>query len=831
MNRQLKICLLHTDFLLTKAVFPADNQTMRTLFSVSLLVLLTSCLIPAQAPTVVSQQPSTQIEKIDPVPVQSMIAGTETGIYRLTGSTPAIPLWTGGKVSRIIRTEQTSDDGTISDRWFFVTSQGILTSTDLVTFEYRNSGLPFLTIKQYDGVITTFVQQPAQLKDLSVHPQNSKILVTATKDTVYITYDAGLSWQSLGSMSGGTAGIKAVAVATMNRPGTGKAAVKNKDGTINPAVAPQTDLVVFMSHPIFGFSYICPELQNRSWADVSAGFETLPTQTYPDEISDILPVVRTGAEGFPETELYISQSFMPRIYRFDWKKKRAEKIYAGSEPADTIDGMTWNGSNLVYTRPGTVETFNPDTGNVESVPAAYAAWKNSFSSLVDRGDLNSVWLPSDDKLGLTLSELWLLNPGLCTGTYAEKALGRKSVYVPVNHVMTQTGINTFKSMIAKNGLDSLVIDMKDDYGLLRYDSKDPVVMQKGFISRYSVQLDHFVSEFKKDHIYLIARIVVFKDKNLASYDGGKYAVWDKTTGKPWIGTKGFVDVTDPVSGAITGKQMQYYDEHWVDPYSPDVWEYNIAIARELISRGFDEIQFDYIRFPTDGQNMNQATFRWKSAGMDKESALISFLSYARKNIHAPIGIDIYGANGWYRSGARTGQDVELLSQYVDVISPMFYPSHFEQTFLNFAPYSERPYRVYFYGTYRASVIGRNRVVIRPWVQAFYLNVSYDRQFYDKTYVQKEIFGVRDSVNRGYMYWNNAGRYDDICPDVGSAAYTGSAPEADARFRKPALSSAAEQLPGFVPLPVTDLNMENSRSDTLSLKNIQQLWQAYSTSGS
>lgn len=68
--------------------------------------------------------------------------------------------------------------------------------------------------------------------------------------------------------------------------------------------------------------------------------------------------------------------------------------------------------------------------------------------------------------------------------------------------------------------------------------------------------------------------------------------------------------------------------------------------------------------------------------MDKESALVSFLAYARDNINAPIGIDIYGANGWYRSGTRTGQDVELMSDYVDVICPMFYPSHFEQDFWN-----------------------------------------------------------------------------------------------------------------------------------------------------
>ena len=223
----------------------------------------------------------------------------------------------------------------------------------------------------------------------------------------------------------------------------------------------------------------------------------------------------------------------------------------------------------------------------------------------------------------------------------------------------------------------------------------------------------------------------------------------------------------------------------MDPYAPDVWEYNTAIARELISRGFDEIQFDYIRFPTDGYNLKNAEFRWWQKGMDKESALVSFLSYARKNIDAPIGIDIYGANGWYRSGSRTGQDVEMLAKYVDVVSPMFYPSHFEQGFMNYQPYPDRPYRIYFYGTYRTTVIGRNRIVVRPWVQAFNLNVSYDRQYYNSDYVQKEIFGVRDGVNRGYMYWNNQGNYETIRPDIGNQLYTGQAMEASPRFRKPA----------------------------------------------
>jgi hypothetical protein len=119
---------------------------------------------------------------------------------------------------------------------------------------------------------------------------------------------------------------------------------------------------------------------------------------------------------------------------------------------------------------------------------------------------------------------------------------------------------------------------------------------------------------------------------------------------------------------------------------------------------------------------------------------------------------------------------------------MFYPNHFEQTFLAHKPETERPYRIYFYGTYRNAVIARDRALIRPWVQAFYLPVSYDKKYYNTEYVSREIYGVRDSTNHGYMYWNNSGRYDDISPDIADDdAYPWTAPEADSSFRKPALT--------------------------------------------
>ena len=744
---------------------------MRKVFLFFLLCLM--CILPmelfAQNPDfeqVDINRPLYKIPKSIPAQeeahlFQHILTGTETGLYKIVGSDTPVPLWNESRVTQILRTQ--TDSG---EQWFFVTGHGLLYSNDLKNFTIigNEQGLPVLTLKEYDGQKTRLVKRAKEIKDIAVHPQNPNILVATTDKTVYLSRDGGQNWKSLG-FSAQTAGAKAVAVASM------------------------PELTVFMSHPIYGLSYIYPDRKNPSWIDITGGFDVLPTQTYPDELSDIAAVVRTDSEGAEHTEIYISQTFLPNIFKLDWETKRGVRIYHGEEPTDTIDGLFWTGTNLLYTRPAGLSMVNISSGENIGIPSEFSMWQRSIAKVPE--PVYSAYVPrnlSGFERGLILNELWMLKPEKVYTEYASEKLNKiKSLYVPAGIGKTVSGQDKMLKILKENNLNSIVIDMKDDSGVLRYKTKDPLVSQKGFVSKYAVELDSFVEKFKKEDIYLIARIVVFKDKHLSTYGKSKYAVWNSSTNSQWLGIKGTEEVKDE-EGNVTDTKTLYYDEHWVDPYSHEVWEYNVAIAKELIARGFDEIQFDYIRFPTDGLNLKRASYRWQDEGMDKESALISFLSYARQNIDAPIGIDIYGANGWYRSGARTGQDVELLSEYVDVICPMFYPSHFEQGFLAHSPAVERPYRIYFYGTYRNSVIARNRSVIRPWAQAFKLPVSYDRRYYDANYVQRQIYGVRDSANHGYMYWNNVGRYDDIRPDVSDdEPYPWTLKEADMKYRKPALT--------------------------------------------
>lgn len=696
------------------------------------------------------------------------LVGGDAGLFRITERNAAIPIWTEGRVDQLIRVNFTDEKNILIPGWLMRTSKGIFYSEDLKTFEERDNGLSFLTIKKYKDKNKSLEKQIQELKDICVNPLNNRQMVTATKDNVYITMDGGLTWKNIGSMSRSTPGVKAVAIATINN---------------------QT--VVFMSHPIFGLSYYIVDKEKPVWTDVSAGFEIMESLSSPDEIADILPVVRIDENGNRYTEIYLSQTFIPRIYKFDWEKKRGELIYKGNEPVDCIDGLSVIDNVLLYTHLENFGSIDLDTLKSPGVPKESPQWDKAFSAVP--GMVNTAWIPkgrSGFDQSVSLNELWLLYPGTVNSPYAEKATGRKSIYASCYQCSFPSGVEKFRKIVKERNMNSIVIDMKDDYGYLRYDTQDPLVKEKCSTSSYAIKdLNSFIQNYKSEGFYLVARIVTFKDRSLSRYAGGKYAVWDVKQNKAWVGIRGTEDVLDEEGNPTGEKQTDYYDENWVDPYSEEVWEYNVAIAKELIERGFDEIQFDYIRFPTDGTNLGNAKYRWKDNGMDKESALISFLSYARENIEAPIGIDIYGANGWYRSGTRTGQDAEMLAEYVDVIGPMFYPSHFEQTFLNYAPAADRTYRVYYYGSFRNTILCRNRAIIRPWIQSFYLNVSYDRLYYNSDYVLKELFGTRDSLDRGYMCWNNSGEYGTTPADVGPTdKYIGTTPEASEEFRKPAIGT-------------------------------------------
>jgi hypothetical protein len=306
-------------------------------------------------------------------------------------------------------------------------------------------------------------------------------------------------------------------------------------------------------------------------------------------------------------------------------------------------------------------------------------------------------------------------------------------------------IDQFFSFLKENKMNSVVVDFKDDNGNLTYNSEFAPAVRMGNIKKI-IDIEKFIEKAKQNNIYVIARIVVFKDKQLYKHKNSSYAVWDRMDDKPW--------------GNLIERNEAPPEqrEFWVDPFSEEVWDYNIGIAEELEKRGVGEIQFDYIRFPTDG-DLTRTLYRYKKEGMLHNEALESFLKKARSRISIPISTDLYGFNGWYRMGNWNGQQIDMVSEYVDVISPMFYPSHFPGKFLEKTAYLERAEKIYNEGSKRALEIVNGRSLIRPFVQAFLIGgeLDFEKPVYTD-YLRRQLKGLYETGASGFTLWNASGRY-------------------------------------------------------------------------
>jgi len=171
--------------------------------------------------------------------------------------------------------------------------------------------------------------------------------------------------------------------------------------------------------------------------------------------------------------------------------------------------------------------------------------------------------------------------------------------------------------------------------------------------------------------------------------------------------------------------------------------------------GFDEIQFDYIRFPSDGP-VHQCLYRYRKDGATyKSEALVDFLTRAKRSLKVPVSVDIYGFNGWYRFGNSIGQDIEAFARVADVICPMVYPSHFGSRFYRSHPGNEHPYRVVLDGGIRSRALAGDGVFLRPYLQAFKMLSP----TWGPGYIAAQIRGAEESGSNGYTFWNAKGEYD------------------------------------------------------------------------
>ncbi len=322
-----------------------------------------------------------------------------------------------------------------------------------------------------------------------------------------------------------------------------------------------------------------------------------------------------------------------------------------------------------------------------------------------------------------------------------RAANRNGIYIAAHRARGQH-LAEYLDLVVEHGMNSIVVDFKDDFGMLRYHSTNETARAAGAIRPLFDAAELIDAAHERD-IYVIARVVVFQDPRLYAYENHRYALWDARLNRPW----GVYRETDDGQRRI---------ESWVDPYSDFVHQYNVQIAREIQDTGVDEVQFDYIRFPSDGAARDIVT-RHRGENTNRVAALSSFLSKARNALELPIGIDVYGFNAWYRT-VYLGQDVEELARYVDVISPMLYPSHFPRSFYGELEYLDWAEFLYRDGSARSTEITGN-ALIRPYVQAFLIGseLQFSTPYY-REYLLRQLQGAREGGASGFTLWNASGRY-------------------------------------------------------------------------
>lgn len=196
-------------------------------------------------------------------------------------------------------------------------------SPDLKSFQLRNEGLPVNTIKEFDGNKKTFIREVRPLKDLEVLASDENVLVTLTKNEVFISKNAGFSWQTLG-FSSRTSGGKAVAAAMLEE--------KTSEGT-------KKELTVFLSHALYGLSYIQPDRLSSKWTDITDGIEKVPTLPYTDEIADISVMQVTDTDGSLKKK-YILRKLSCRAYTV-WIGKTRRELLSLGEAKPPIHGTDW----------------------------------------------------------------------------------------------------------------------------------------------------------------------------------------------------------------------------------------------------------------------------------------------------------------------------------------------------------------------------------------------------------------------------------------------------------------------------------------------------------
>lgn len=311
----------------------------------------------------------------------------------------------------------------------------------------------------------------------------------------------------------------------------------------------------------------------------------------------------------------------------------------------------------------------------------------------------------------------------------------KAIYVTALIAQDDASWQEMLEICEQTEINAIVLDVKDNTGYVRYASQVQMAHDIGAVDpRYDLQKR--LQELRDRGIYSIARVVVFEDPILAAARPD-LAIKDTSTGGSWQTWNGLP---------------------WVNAHNREVWQYNIDISVEVANAGFDEVQLDYIRFPTDGL-VELADYGPEYADETRSQAITGFLEQMRDAL-IPTGVylavDIFGFTLWDEGDGGIGQEVELIEPLVDVINPMIYPSHFAEGELGFDYPNDHPYEVILWSLESGrDRIGENGYKLRPWLQDFSYGPGIE---YGAQEVLAQIQASDEFGSSGWMLWNAGNVY-------------------------------------------------------------------------
>jgi hypothetical protein len=325
-------------------------------------------------------------------------------------------------------------------------------------------------------------------------------------------------------------------------------------------------------------------------------------------------------------------------------------------------------------------------------------------------------------------------------------------YFGVNHAGIRGRV---LDLVTRTELNAVVIDVKGDRGWILYPTEVPMAREVGAQGPATMRnFNDLMADLKARGVYTIARIVTFKDNVLATARPD-LAIIDTRTGRPWADRENLA---------------------WVDPFREEVWAYNIAVAKEAVRRGFDEVQFDYVRFPTDGR---LALARY-SKPVNKDTRLptiAAFLSRARREIGATgafLAADLFGYTAFNDNDTDIGQRIEELAPHLDFLCPMVYPSGYHLGIPGYRNPVAHPYEVVSESVKLIRKRSNHGVArVRPWLQDF-KDYAFDRRVFGVAELQAQIRAADRAGGSGWMLWNPRNDYTGAAlrPKGGLAASGG-----------------------------------------------------------